>query len=166
MFEPCLAEIQLWPLANIPKGWMACEGQILPINQNVALFSLLGTTYGGDGVRTFALPDLRGRVPVGANGSYALGMAAGEAAHTLTLNELPQHTHMVQASATDASAAALVAGETWAAANGNFGPPASIVAMAPGAVSVAGNNQPHNNMQPYTALCFCIATTGEFPSRN
>lgn len=166
--EPHLGEIQWIAFDYAPRGWAFCNGQLLPINQNQALFSLLGTYYGGDGRVNFALPDLRGRVIVGANGSWP-GQRGGEQAHTITHNEMPPHTHRYAVSdhrgttpdPGGAAGAFLASGETAytapAAANGVF---------HPAAVGNAGGSQPHTNMQPYLTLNAVIALVGLFPSRS
>jgi microcystin-dependent protein len=163
--EPFLGEIRLFPIGYAPRGWLECSGQTLPISTNQALFSLLGTTYGGDGRTTFKLPDLRGRVPIHPGQGITMGQAAGEEAHSLTQNEIPLHTHQVFAS----SAAATTADPTnavWADASGSYGTETPMVAMNPASISSAGANQPHSNMQPYLTLRFCIATSGIYPSRD
>jgi microcystin-dependent protein len=172
MSEPFLAEIRIVGFNFAPRGWAFCDGQILPINQNQSLYSLLGTTYGGDGRTTFALPDLRGRVPIHvgrSNGGdiHSLGQKSGEETHTLNANEMPQHTHGVQATdtvgaQTDTPDDNLIASSSQTA----YGALSSPVAMAPGSVTNTGGSQAHDNMQPYLALNFCIALQGLFPSRN
>ncbi|WP_273652704.1 phage tail protein [Cellulomonas fimi] len=164
MSEPFLAEIRLTAFGFPPKGWAACNGQLLPINQNQALFSLLGTTYGGDGRVTFALPDLRGRVPVHVGDGFSLGQAAGAEHHTLTVAEMPAHTHPVRAAAT-ADRTAPGAGR-WAVTDApHYGATPQAV-MADGLVGNTGGSQPHANMPPYAALQAVIALVGIFPSRN
>jgi microcystin-dependent protein len=163
MADPFLGEIRPFAFGVIPRGWLPCEGQVLPINQNQALFSLLGTTYGGNGVNTFQLPDLRGRLPLGSSQNYPPGTVGGEATHTLTVNETPAHTHMVQASSATGTLSTLQ-GNYWAGAMNYAAAPDT--AMAPDAIGAAGQSQPHENMQPYMAVSFCIATNGIFPSRN
>jgi microcystin-dependent protein len=173
MSEPFIGEVRLYPYGRIPSGWAACQGQTLAINQNQALFSILGITYGGNGSTTFCLPNLGGRVAVGAGnnapggGTYVLGQAAGEASHTLTANEMPQHNHLVNASSTDATASTLAPGvsTTWAASNAEYGPATSTVAMSANAITPTGGSLPHENMQPYLALTYCIALQGIYPSR-
>lgn len=168
MSEPFLGEIKAFPYPNtVPRGWALCNGQLMAINQNQALFAILGNVYGGDGRTTFALPDLRGRVAVHASGAYALGTAQGEENHTLTVNEMPQHTHLVNAS-NAAAASADIGNTTWAAtASAAYNPPGATPAlMNPTAIAPTGNSQPHPNMQPYQALAFCIAIEGIFPSQN
>src|SRR5438874_2671965 len=173
MLEPFLGEIILVPYNFAPQGWAFCEGQLMPINQNQALFSLLGTTYGGDGRTTFALPNLQGRAPVHAGGgAVALGEASGEAAHTLTQNELPQHTHPVMASNNQATSNA-PGGHVLAVKDRRgknvYGPLEGSTAQRLDAAAVStatGGNQPHDNMQPSLVLNFVIALFGIFPSRN
>ncbi|MVP00984.1 phage tail protein [Paenibacillus lutrae] len=166
MSEPFVGEVRLFANGYAPRGWMYCEGQILQINGNQALYSLLGNVYGGNGVSTFALPDYRGRVPIHVSSDIPLGTVAGEAAHTLTVSEIPQHTHQVQASSTPASDPSPL-NNVWAAANGSvYDPAATMIQMNSGAIGQAGGSQPHNNMQPYLSLNFAIAIQGIFPSRN
>ena len=154
MSEPFLAEVRMVGFNFAPRGWAFCDGQILPINQNQSLYSLLGTTYGGDGRTSFALPDLRGRTPihVGDNGSgthFSEGQKSGEETHTLSVNEMPQHRHVLQATNQEPDAP--------------FSAPATF---GSGSVANTGGSQAHNNMQPYLAVNFCIALQGLFPSRN
>ena len=167
MAEPFLSEIRMMSFVFPPKGWALCNGQLLPINQNQALFSLLGTTYGGDGQTTFGLPNLQGKVPIHMGQGFTLGQTAGEQAHTLTLPEMPAHTHFVQASSAAASAdipsAALVL------AQGQFEiyrPASNLNPMKAGTVPNVGGSQAHQNMQPFLTISFCIATQGIFPSQN
>ncbi|MFC0252219.1 phage tail protein [Massilia consociata] len=159
-----LGEIRLFPYDRIPSGWLPCKGQALQIRQNAALFSLLGTNYGGDGVNTFNLPDLRGQVPMCAGPNNSLGAAGGEEAHTLTVDEMPQHTHQVTASTGEASTPSPV-DNTWAVVANAYAPAANVQ-MAPDALTVAGGGKAHNNMQPYLTLNLCIATVGIFPPRQ
>lgn len=169
MAEPFLAEIRLFSFKFAPRGWAQCNGQLLPIAQNMALFSLIGTTYGGDGKTTFALPNLQGRVPVNPNqGSITYGAVGGEEAHTLTVNEMPMHTH--QTSASNDTAAPLATdptGKVWGVSfNNNIYSPTTNTAMSPNAIGTSGGSKPHNNMQPYTVVNYCIALSGIFPPRN
>jgi len=169
MAEPFLSETRIMSFNFAPKGWALCNGQFLPINQNQALFSLLGTTFGGDGRVNFALPDLRGRIPIHFGNGHTLGEKAGEKAHTLTINELPTHKHFLKSTtdavSTNIPATGSVLGET--APNQVYnGSGQNLVAMNPSSVSNNGGSQPHLNMQPYLVLNFCIALQGIFPSQN
>lgn len=172
MAEPFLSEIRIFSFNFAPKGWALCNGQLLPINQNQALFSLLGTTYGGNGQTNFALPNLQGRAPNHFGGSFVLGQAGGETAHTVTMNEMPLHTHLLNSNlaVVDANTNATqgVPTSNFWANNGKqtFCTSAPDAVMAPGAVTNVGGSQPHTNMQPYLVLNFCIALQGIFPSRN
>ncbi|HHY74362.1 MAG TPA: phage tail protein [Bacillus bacterium] len=163
--DPFLGEIRLFAINFAPKGWLPCEGQILQINQNQALYSLLGAVYGGDGRTTFALPDLRGRVPIHFSLTKPLGTYKGEEEHTLTIPEIPMHTHTAYASSTTADQKYPL-NNVWANANNLYHSPTALVQMNPSALSNAGGGQAHNNMQPFTVLNFHIATSGIFPSRN
>jgi len=164
MAEPFLGEIRSFAFGVIPRGWLACQGQMLPIQQNQALFSLLGISYGGNGVTTFGLPDLRGRVPLHLSPAYPLGAAGGEASHTLTVNEMPVHVHGVQAS-TEAATLIPPQGNVWPQSVDTYAASAPDVPMGARAVSTAGGSQAHNNMQPYTTISFCIAIQGIYPPR-
>ena len=166
MSEPFLAEIRIVAFNFAPRGWALCDGEILPINQNQSLYSLLGTTYGGDGRTSFALPDLRGRTPIHFGNGYTQGQKSGEETHTLAANEMPQHTHTAQAT-NDAATGDTPTGNVLAQAGLNaYAEFASGVAMASGMILNVGGGQGHENMQPYLALNFCIALQGLFPSRN
>ena len=166
MAEPFLAEIRLFSFDFPPKGWAMCNGQLLPINQNQALFALLGTTYGGNGQTNFALPNLQGRCAMHEGAGFTLGQAGGETAHTITLSEMPQHLHLVQA-ATDNGATPLPSGNYMGAFNNAYRTPgANVIAIAPTTVSNTGGSQPHTNMSPYIVSNFCIALQGIFPSPN
>jgi microcystin-dependent protein len=164
--DPFLSQIGIAAFGYAPRGWALCNGQLLPINQNQALFSLLGTTYGGNGQTNFALPDLRGRVPMHMGNSHTLGEKSGEESHTLSVNEIPQHTHIPQGSSNSPNAST-PAGNFWAS-NTGASPYSGTAneAMAPTAIAAAGGNQPHFNMSPFLALNFCIALQGLFPSPN
>lgn len=163
--EPFLGEIRLMSFNFAPKGWAMCNGQLYPINQNQALFSLLGTTYGGNGQTTFALPDYRGRVPISVGGGFTLGQAGGEQAHTLTISEMPQHLHLRQGTSNNADTP-VPAGNLFATNSNQYTAPANLTTMNPGSVSNVGGGQAHQNMQPYLTLTFCIALQGIFPSPN
>lgn len=166
MSEPFLGEIRLFPIGYASQGWAYCEGQLLAINQNQALFSLLGTVYGGNGVTTFALPDLRGRVPIHAAPQYSLGAQGGEETHTLTVNEMPAHTHPVFASTSNADQVE-PAGHVWAQySTPSYATSGHKVTMHAQAVSQSGNSTAHPNMQPYIGLHYCIALQGIYPTRN
>ena len=166
MAEPFLSEIRVMSFVFAPKGWALCNGQLLPINQNQALFSLLGTTFGGDGRVNFALPDLRGRTPIHVGSGHTLGERGGEQAHTLSVAEAPTHIHVLSATGnngTVATASGNVYAKTLSAA---YGAPANLTAMAPETVTPVGGSQAHLNMQPFLTLSFCIALQGIFPSPN
>jgi microcystin-dependent protein len=164
--EPFLAEIALYPYNFAPKGWARCEGQLMPINQNTALFSLLGTTYGGDGKSTFALPDLSGAVAMAPGDGlglslHDLGEQGGSETVTLLASEMPAHTHALNATPSAATSA-----------NPALAMPATSEtdlyhssSTAVQSLAVSGGSQPHQNMQPYLTLCYCIALQGIFPSR-
>src|ERR1051325_2064043 len=166
MSTPFLSEIRIMSFNFAPQGWAQCNGQSLGINQNQALFSLLGTTYGGDGRVSFALPDLRGRVPVSFDSAHQLGMKLGEQAHTITVAEMPQHTHQAQGSPTTGStsdpAAALLGADTVALPYAAV--LSDLVTLNPATLAPTGGSQAHDNMQPYLALNFCIALQAYFPS--
>ena len=167
MAEPFLSEIRIMSFEFAPKGWALCNGQLMPINQNQALFSLLGTTFGGDGRVNFALPDLRGRVPIHVGSGHTLGERGGEQAHTLSIAELPEHVHVLNGStntATNAPSNSTVLGVT--NPQQGYGAPSALVAMAPNVVTNTGGSQAHLNMQPFLTLNFCIALQGIFPSPN
>lgn len=165
MAEPFLAEIRLFSFVFAPKGWALCNGQLLPINQNQALFSLLGTTYGGDGRVNFALPDLRGRIPIHMGNGHTLGERAGEQAHTLTLSELPTHNHTVAASNQPANSGSGYPPARSSGVNGytNAQPTGALSGLA---VSSVGGSQAHLNMAPFLTISFCIALQGIFPSQT
>jgi microcystin-dependent protein len=165
MTEPFLGEIRVAAFNFAPKGWAFCNGQVLPISQNQALFALLGTTYGGNGQSTFALPNLQARVPVHVGGGFPQGQQAGEATHTLTIAELPAHTHQVSASSAQGDQPAPNQHVPAATSSAAFGTK-NDVAMDPQAVSLAGQGQPHDNLPPYLVVNFVIALQGIFPSQN
>ena len=167
MAEPFLSEIRLFTFTFAPKGWALCNGQLLPINQNQALFALLGTTYGGDGRVNFALPNLQGRVPIHMGSGHTLGERGGEQAHTISPEELPRHTHLVMASPS--------AGTQNVPANNMFlsqraaeiyRGPSNLTPMVSGTLGNNGGSQAHLNMQPFLAINFSIALQGIFPSPN
>ena len=166
MAEPFLSEIKIMSFNFPPKGWALCNGQLLPINQNQALFALLGTTYGGNGQTTFALPNLRGRVPIHRGNGHTLGEAAGSTSVTVNIQQLPTHTHAVSATSADQNRVVDPSGRYLGPANNLYGDPSALVTLAPQSVSNVGGSQPHNNMMPYLVLNFCIALQGIFPSQN
>jgi microcystin-dependent protein len=172
MAEPFLSEIRIMSFGFAPKGWALCNGQLLPINQNQALFSLLGTTYGGDGRVNFGLPNLQGRTPIHAGSGHTLGERAGEQAHTLSIAELPTHVHTLNASSLQGNSSNpnfggignVLATDPGKAYSPNFSPNAAV--LNPGSVVNVGGSQAHLNMQPFLTLSFCIALQGIFPSPN
>lgn len=175
MADPFVGEIRIVAFNFAPKGWAFCSGQILPLSQNTALFSLLGTTYGGDGKSTFALPDLRDRAPMhsgqGAGLTYRdLGEAGGSSTVTLVTTELPAHNHTISSKVTAGNLANPM-GNIWAGGAGRTPPPmyqngAANTTMNDAAVGSSGGDQPHNNRQPYLGMSFIIALQGVFPSRT
>jgi microcystin-dependent protein len=165
MAEPFLSEIRIFSFQFAPKGWALCNGQLLPINQNQALFSLLGTTFGGDGRVNFALPDQRGRVPIHVGDGHTLGEKGGEQAHTLSISEIPTHVHTANAQ-TGNAATPIPAGNLLAAANNMYAAPTNLVSLTPQTIGNVGGSQAHLNMQPFLTLSFCIALQGIFPSPN
>jgi microcystin-dependent protein len=172
MSDPFVAEVRVLPYNFAPRGWASCDGQLMPIAQNTALFSLLGTTYGGDGKTTFALPDLRGDFAMGMGTGPGLsprdlGQAVGQAAVALLPGEMPAHSHALRAgsSPTATSPAGNVMAPTASGAN-VYRAPGTAALMAGAAISPAGGSQPHENRQPYLALTFCIALQGIFPARS
>ena len=166
MAEPFLAEIRLMSFNFAPKGWAMCNGQLLPINQNQALFALLGTTFGGDGRVNFALPDYRGRVPIHVGSGHTVGERGGEQAHTLSIAELPTHIHFARALAANATVPVPTNNSLAAANNVYVSTAANLTAIEPGTVTNTGGSQAHLNMQPFNTLTFCIALQGIFPSPN
>jgi microcystin-dependent protein len=164
MSEPFLAEIRIVGFNFAPRGWAFCDGQILPINQNQSLYSLLGTTYGGDGRTSFALPDLRGRVPIHVSDEHREGQKGGQEAVTLTASE-SGHSHTAKASA-DNGNSPVPTNNSLASANNLYRSPDNLTSLSADTVSATGGGQAHDNMSPYLALNFCIALQGLFPSRN
>ena len=167
MSQPFLGEIKIISWNFAPKGWAFCNGQFLPINQNQALFSLLGTTYGGNGQTTFALPDFRGRAPIHVGGGFTEGQAAGEEFHTVTQSEMPAHNHFVQGvnanANTFAPAGHFLANIPSFAYRAN---PTALTTLHPSTVTNYGGSQPHDNILPFVTLNFCIAFEGIYPSQS
>jgi microcystin-dependent protein len=166
MSEPFLSEIKLVSFNFPPKGWALCNGQFLPINQNQALFALLGTTYGGNGQTTFALPNLRGKVPIHMGNGHALGEAAGSTSVTVNIQQLPTHTHALMASTTNGDTPVPTNTVLAATPAKIYGPAQSLTTLNPVNVTSVGGSQAHNNMMPYLVLNFIIALQGIFPSQN
>jgi microcystin-dependent protein len=167
--EPFIGEIRIFGFNFAPRGWALCNGQILSIAQNTALFSLLGTTYGGNGQTTFALPNLQSRVPVHFGqgpglSPYVLGQQGGTETVTLNTNQMPNHSHLVAASSVSPNASR--PGNAFLAANGAYQTAPDGTTMNPAMIQGSGGSQPHDNIQPYLTLNFCIALEGIFPSRN
>jgi microcystin-dependent protein len=166
MSEPFLGQIVMVSFSFAPKGYAMCNGQVLPITQNTALFSLLGTSFGGNGTSTFALPNLQGTTPLHRGTGFSFGQVGGEANHTLIQSEMPSHTHQLQGDAAVATTTA-AAGHVWAS---NTASPYSTLGanttLNPSAIGIAGGSLPHDNFQPYLVINFVIALQGIFPSRN
>ncbi|MGH9459366.1 MAG: phage tail protein [Thermoanaerobaculia bacterium] len=170
MAEPFLSEVRLFSFNFAPKGWAFCNGQFMPINQNQALFSLLGTTYGGNGQTNFALPDLRGRTAIHTGSGFPLGQQGGETAHTLNVAEMPTHIHQGRGTSAAASTADPT-GNLFGSTPSAIGPiysktSTNLASMNGAAIGNQGGSQPHENMQPYLTINFCIALQGIFPTRN
>jgi microcystin-dependent protein len=163
--EPFLSEIKIVSFNFSPKGWAMCNGQLLPINQNQPLFALLGTTYGGNGQTTFALPNLRGQVPIHFGNGHTLGETGGSTSATLNIQQLPTHLHTLSASPTNADVP-VPTGSFFGGANNAYTSAANLTTLDSRTVSNVGGSQPHNNMMPYLVLNFIIALQGIFPSRN
>lgn len=168
MAEPFLSEIRIMSFGFPPKGWALCDGQLLPINQNQPLFALLGTTYGGDGQVNFGLPNLQGRAPIHMGSGHTLGERGGEQGHTLSIAELPTHTHVANAVDAPAVTSNPTSSTMLAQARLSFlyGPATNLQAMASNALANVGGSQAHLNMQPFLILNFSIALQGIFPSQN
>jgi microcystin-dependent protein len=174
MADPFVAEIRIFPFNFAPRGWAWCDGQLMPLSQNTALFSLLGTTYGGDGKSTFALPDLQGRAPMHPGQGpglslHDLGETGGSETVTLLESEIPAHTHAMRAHDIDLGELNAPASNRSLAKSANataYVPAANLVSMSPGTLPPAGGDAPHNNLQPYLTFYFCIALQGVFPPRG
>ena len=167
MGTPFMGEIKIISWNFAPKGWAFCNGQFLPINQNQALFSLFGTMYGGNGQTTFALPDLRGRVPIHVGAGFIQGQAGGQPFHTVTISEMPAHFHVAQGYSQNGDVV-VPGGALLGTVNNMYLAPAgaSLVALNPGTIGNVGGSQPHENRMPSLALNFIVALQGVFPSRN
>ncbi len=165
MAEPFLSEIRIMSFDFAPKGWAMANGQLLPINQNQALFALLGTTFGGDGRVNFALPNFRGNVPIHVGAGHTLGEKGGSESVTINQQQMTQHVHTMQATNSNGNVLD-PAGAVLAAVNNGYGAAANLTTLHPSSVTNVGGSQPHTNMQPYLALNFCIALQGIFPSPN
>ncbi|HYI11945.1 MAG TPA: tail fiber protein [Thermoanaerobaculia bacterium] len=166
MGTPFMGEIKIVGFNYPPKGWSTCNGQFLPINQNQALFSLLGTMYGGNGQTTFALPDFRGRVPIHVGGGFIQGQAGGQEFHTVTMSEMPAHNHFVQATAATQQTNNPTNNLLASINAPQYNPVTQLTTLHPSTITNTGGSQPHENRQPFTVLLFIIALQGVFPSRN
>lgn len=166
MSEPFLAEIRIVGFNFAPRGWAFCDGQILPINQNQSLYSLLGTTYGGDGRTSFALPDMRGRTPIHVGNGHREGQKAGEETVTLSKAQMPYHEHTYGVSSSVGNSPDPRSASIGESSSLPYGAPATLVAMGTSMTASVGGGQGHENMQPYLVVNFCIALQGLFPSRN
>lgn len=164
--EPFLGEIRAFAFGIIPSGWLPCQGQLLPVNSNMALFSLLGNRYGGDGKTTFALPDLRGRTPLGFSATKPQAQQDGSETVTLTRSQVPAHTHQVKASSATASTNAPSSNTLAVLTSNAYATPDAVATLNMAAVSTAGGDAPHPNMQPSLVVSWCIATRGIYPPRS
>lgn len=168
MATPFLGEVRVFAFGFAPRGWAQCNGQLLGIAQNQALFALYGTAFGGDGVRTFGLPNLQGRAAIHQSAGFPIGAVGGEQTHTLTLNEMPKHLHMASADTVVAAPDGQNPAPNRVLAQSSgvalYGPASALAPMAPGAIGMTGGSQPHDNMSPYTVLNVCVALAGIFPS--
>jgi microcystin-dependent protein len=166
MGTPFMSEVKIISWNFSPKGWAFCNGQFLPINQNQALFSLLGTTYGGNGQTTFALPDLRGRAPIHMGSGFTLGQAGGQEFHTVTQSEMPQHLHVMQGVSEDGDVQIPTGNYLAGAGSQPYHGATNLQTMEPSSISNVGGSQPHENRQPFLVVNFIIALQGVFPSQN
>jgi microcystin-dependent protein len=165
MATPFLSEVKFVSFNFPPKGWAFCNGQLLPINQNQALFSLLGTTYGGNGQTNFALPNLQGKVPIHTGQGFTLGQTGGEIAHTLSISEMPTHIHQMQATTANADVP-VPAGNLLGTVANVYTPAQNLTTLNAGSIGNIGGSQPHENRSPYLVLTAIIALQGIFPSQN
>ncbi|HMH42747.1 MAG TPA: tail fiber protein [Pyrinomonadaceae bacterium] len=166
MSTPFMGEIKIVSFNFAPKGWAQCNGQFLPINQNQALFSLLGTQFGGNGQTTFALPDFRSRIPIHMGSGFIIGQNGGQESHTVTQAEMPAHTHLLQANKLGADVNVLSGNLFGQVSGGIYGNPSNLTTILPSTITNIGGSQPHENRQPFLVLCFVIALQGIFPSQN
>lgn len=166
MAEPFLSEIRIMSFGFPPKGWALCDGQLLPIAQNQGLFSLLGTTYGGDGRVNFGLPNLQGRAPIHMGSGHTLGERGGEQSHTLSISEIPTHTHSLFGTTATVNPQPVPSGAYLAPTASMYGAANALTSLAPGSVTNVGGSQAHLNMQPFLVLNFSIALQGIFPSQT
>ena len=166
MAEPFLSEIRIMSFGFPPKGWALCNGQLLPINQNQGLFSLLGTTYGGDGRVNFGLPNLQGKTPMHMGGAHTLGEVGGEQGHTLSISELPTHAHVANCSSQTGDQISPIGNVMAQRAAANYHAPTNLAALGAASLANVGGSQAHLNMQPFLVLNFCIALQGIFPSQT
>ena len=165
MSDPYLAEVRLMAFDFAPKGWAKCDGQLLAINQNQATFALMGTTYGGDGQTTFALPNLRGRIPLHWGNALNQGTIIGQEAHTLTISEMPTHSHLLSAANADGDDTN-TPGNMLGAFNNGYRGATNLIAIQASTISNVGGSQPHENRQPFLTMNWCVALVGIFPSQN
>ena len=166
MTTPYLSEIRIFSFSFAPRNWAACDGQLLPIQQNQALFSLIGTRYGGDGRTTFALPNLQGRAPVHMGNSFGLGQADGSQTVTLAPTQVPPHGHSVFGTSVTGNSPIAAGNFVGGTADNSYGPLTNATALQSATITSAGRGLPHDNMQPYAVLNLCIALSGIFPSQN
>lgn len=167
MSDAFISEIRIFSISYAPRGWAFCNGQLLPIAQNQALFSLLGTTYGGDGRVNFALPDLRGRVPIHTGNGHTLGERGGEQAHTITTQEMAAHSHTLNAVTATGDAVVPTNNALADSPSQLYAPAAgSLTPLLPASVTTVGGSQAHQNMEPFLTLTFCICLSGIYPSQN